>query len=238
MKWGNKYSVDYVNRLYSMVSRNLSLPFRFVCFTDNSEGISPDIDCLPIIDVGANLDDDAGRKRVQAWKKLTTLATPLYDIEGTCLFLDLDVVIVDTIDCFFEQKGDFFIIKEWASDENNGNSSVYRFEAGSLGEVLEEFIKNRDEVVSSYDNEQLYLSRKVEALGFLNFWPQGWCPSYRNHCLPKNRLKRWFVPGNIPEDAKIIIFHGAPDPEDALLGRGDRWYRRIKATPWIADFWR
>ncbi len=80
MKWGDKYGAGYVNRLHSMVSRNLSLPFRFICFTDNSTGISSDIDCLPIIDVGADLNDDAGRKRVQAWKKLTTLANPLYDI--------------------------------------------------------------------------------------------------------------------------------------------------------------
>ena len=30
MKWGNKYPADYVNRLYSMVARNMQRPFRFI----------------------------------------------------------------------------------------------------------------------------------------------------------------------------------------------------------------
>jgi hypothetical protein len=39
MKWGDKFPSEYVNRLYAMVNRNLSIPFRFVCFTENDSGI-------------------------------------------------------------------------------------------------------------------------------------------------------------------------------------------------------
>ena len=39
MKWGTKYDPSYVNKLYSMVERNLSSSFRFVCFTDDPTGI-------------------------------------------------------------------------------------------------------------------------------------------------------------------------------------------------------
>ena len=38
MKWGNKYPADYVNRLYSMVARNMQRPFRFICLTEDSVG--------------------------------------------------------------------------------------------------------------------------------------------------------------------------------------------------------
>ncbi len=238
MKWGDKYGPIYVNRLYSMVARNLSLPFRFICLTDDSDGLVPDIESFPIPEVGANMDDPEGLKRVQAWKKLTTLQNPLYDISGTCLFLDLDILIVDRIDCFFDPDGEFFIIHEWDTDETVGNSSVYRFESGTLEEVLNHFVAHRDQIVSTFANEQLYLSRKVEEMGLLNFWPNTWCPSYRKHCLPHNRIKRWFSPGRKPEGARIIIFHGAPDPEDAIAGKGDRLYRRLAPTPWIADYWR
>ena len=48
MKWGNKYSAEYVNRLYRMVSRHLSLPFEMVCLTDDKTGIYPQIKCYPI----------------------------------------------------------------------------------------------------------------------------------------------------------------------------------------------
>ena len=40
IKWGTKFGADYVNRLYRMVEKNLSIPHRFVCFTDNSEGFA------------------------------------------------------------------------------------------------------------------------------------------------------------------------------------------------------
>ena len=39
MKWGTKYPADYVNRLYSMVARNMQRKFRFVCLTEDSEGL-------------------------------------------------------------------------------------------------------------------------------------------------------------------------------------------------------
>jgi len=238
MKWGDKYGAEYVNRLHSMVSRNLSVPFRFICFTEKSEGVSQQIECLPILDVNADLNDSDGLKRVQAWKKLTTLADPLYDISGTCLFLDLDVVILGNIDCFFEVEGEFFIIKDWHDPENQGNSSVYRFQAGQHGEVLNYFVENRNQIVNTYINEQHYLSQKIKEISRLDYWPDDWCISYRKSCLPKNRLARWFTASKEPEQGKIIIFHGAPNPEEALLGKGDRWYRPLKPAPWLEKYWR
>ena len=53
IKWGTKYGADYVNKLYGMVSRNITPPFRFVCFTDNTDGILPEVECqdLPPSDI-------------------------------------------------------------------------------------------------------------------------------------------------------------------------------------------
>ena len=38
MKWGDKFGPEYVNRLHRMVEKNLTIPHRFVCFTDNGDG--------------------------------------------------------------------------------------------------------------------------------------------------------------------------------------------------------
>jgi hypothetical protein len=54
MNWGTAYGADYVNRLYSMVARNLTGPFRFVCLTDNEKGIRRDVHCRPC---PASIDD-------------------------------------------------------------------------------------------------------------------------------------------------------------------------------------
>lgn len=38
IKWGDKFGSEYVNSLYKMVEKKLTIPHRFVCFTDNPEG--------------------------------------------------------------------------------------------------------------------------------------------------------------------------------------------------------
>ena len=96
MKWGTKYGAEYVNRLYRMVKRHLTLDFTMVCLTDDSHGIDSAVRCypLPTLNLPPNLPE-------RGWNKLTTFAPTLYDLAGTALFLDLDVVIVDNIDALF-----------------------------------------------------------------------------------------------------------------------------------------
>ena len=39
VKWGKAYGSEYVNRLYGMVARHTTPPFRVVCLTDDRQGI-------------------------------------------------------------------------------------------------------------------------------------------------------------------------------------------------------
>ena len=48
MKWGTLYGSHYVNRLYRGVARNMSRPFRFVCFTDDPAGVEAPVECKPL----------------------------------------------------------------------------------------------------------------------------------------------------------------------------------------------
>ena len=48
MKWGDKYDASYVNKLYNMVSRNLSKEFRFICLTDDNSDFLPAIESFDI----------------------------------------------------------------------------------------------------------------------------------------------------------------------------------------------
>ena len=107
MKWGTLYGAEYVNRLFSMVKKNLTYDFKMVCFTDNSKDIIDEVDCYDIPEMQIRTDIPE-----RMWKKLTTLKKDLYELKGTALFLDLDIVIVDNIDCFFDVEGSFRIIKD------------------------------------------------------------------------------------------------------------------------------
>ncbi len=69
MKWGTKYGPEYVNRLYAMVRRHLSGDFKFVCLTDDGNGVRPEVTCLPIPPLNLQL---APGQRDIAFNKLST----------------------------------------------------------------------------------------------------------------------------------------------------------------------
>ena len=233
MKWGTLYGAEYVNRLHSMVKRNLTLDFKMVCFTDDENGIIDEVDCYPIpeIDVPGNLPE-------RMWKKLTTLKGDLYGLKGTALFLDLDVVIVDNIDCFFEADGDFRIIKDYNKQWRiTGNSSVYRFEIGDHPYVFDYFVSNFESIRKEHRNEQEYLTTAIHKKGKLQYWPTEWCPSYKYDCVSRVPFAFWKKP-IIPEGAKVIIFHGEINPPKAITGGRGKWYRYVAPAPWVAKYWK
>jgi len=232
MKWGDKYGADYVNRLYGMVSRNLTLPFKFICFTENPEGIHSDVEICPLPSLG--LPENIPER---GWLKLATFQNPLADLKGTALFLDLDVVIVDNIDCFVELDAEFAVcFDEKKKAQKIGNTSVYRFEIGKHESILDYFLENFDAIKSKYRNEQAYLSDQMNRKQVLKFWPQDWTPSFKYHCIPKFPSNFWQEP-YIPEGAKIILFHGKPEPYEAEKGVSGKWYRYFKPVSWITKYW-
>lgn len=233
MKWGNKFSYEYVNRLYSMVKRNLSLPFRFICFTDDGTNIRSEVEIksLPELNLPAQSPE-------RGWRKLTVFKENFGNLEGKTLFLDLDVVIVENIDCFFEYSGDFLIAHDKKRPTKiEGNSSVFRFQIGQFSQLLEYFEKNIDLVKSQVRHEQAYLSREIHKLNKLKYWPDDWVPSFKYRCCP-SWIMSWFVAPSIPKGAKIILFHGLPNPPEAVVGKSGKWYRHIKPSPWILDHWK
>ena len=123
MKWGVKYGPEYVNRLYGMVHRNLQGPFRFICLTDKADGIRSEVECfpLPALALPAGIPE-------RGWNKLTTFSADLcdkYGLQGSVLFLDVDVVITGALDDFFTYPGSFLIIHDYKRPRRiTGNSSV------------------------------------------------------------------------------------------------------------------
>jgi hypothetical protein len=233
MKWGTKYGPEYVDRLYGMVRRHLRGDFRFVCLTDRAEGMRPEVECLPIPDLA--LPEGLPER---GWNKLTTFEADLHGLEGTALFLDLDVVIVDDITPFFELPGEFLIIHDWKRPWRvTGNSSVYRFELGAHADVLEGFRRDHARIRARLRNEQAYLSDVLHRQGKLTYWPAPWCASWKYHCIPRFPTNVWRDPF-IPAGARIIVFHGVLNPPDAMTGRSNGNWRQARPAPWIAERWR
>lgn len=238
IKWGNKYGPDYVNKLHSMVRRHLKRPFRFVCLTDDANGIDSAVEVFPIPAIG--FDEFDQRKPWSfghGWLKLTSFAFPLYDLTGRTLFLDLDIVIVDSLDPFFDAPGEFTVIKEWDKTDGTGNTSVYLYTIGAHTDALDHLKNDFPQCTQAVRNEQEFITGFLGRQGKVNFWPDEWCRSFKRHCM-RPGIKAWFEPPIIPRGARVIAFHGKPNPPDAIRGESGKWYRRVLPTQWVADHWR
>lgn len=230
IKWGDLYGPEFVNKLHSMVKRNITRDFRFVCITDDTKGISPDVETLPIPEICM----PEGKPR-SGWKKLTVFSEHLGNLSGKTLFLDLDVVIVDNLNPLFDYSDKFTIIENWTQKGRGiGNSSVFSYVIGQHLDVLQYYEANMEEVVKEYGNEQIYLSKKI---GDINYWPEQWCRSFKFHSIPKGIL-RYFLAPKIPEGCKVLAFHGHPNPDQAIVGnyRG-RLLKYFKPARWIEKYW-
>lgn len=238
IKWGKKYGPEYVNKLRAMVARHLKRPHRFVCFTDDRVGILPDVEVFDIPQVG--FEDFDQRKPWtfgHGWLKLTSFHAPLYDLSGPTLFLDLDIVIVDSLDPFFEVPGQFVVIREWDKSDGTGNTSVYRYEIGAHTDALAHLARDPQAAMADVRNEQEYITHFLNKQGKLSYWPDEWCRSFKRHCVRRG-IMGWFKPPHLPEGARIVAFHGIPNPPDAIAGRSGKWYRRVMPTAWVAEHWR
>lgn len=202
-----------------MVKRNLHIPFRFLCMTDDPRGINPNVEILPLEDEGLE----------GWWYKVTLFKQQLYHIKEPTLYLDLDVVIKNDIEPFFDLPGEFCIIEDWNSypERRFWNSSIFRFIPGAHPEVWEDFIKNPDEIIRRLHGDQEWITEKMPNP---TLWPKEWCPSFKANCI--DRRKRTLLPE--PEAAKIVVFHGRPNPPEAISGI----IKRYPPCTWVAKYWR
>lgn len=232
IKWGDKFGSEYVNSLYKMVEKNLTIPHRFVCFTDNSDNFLDGIEVRPL----PELNDEGLPEK--AWRKLGLFTSKLADLEGEALFLDLDVIIMKNIDYFFEEEGDFLIIKDWDfPNDIIGNSSVFRFKVNQHPEIIQNFYKEGKDIRKRYKNEQAFLSHQMNNKGILKYWKTNACISFKRSCLQKFPLNYFNAPRE-PWECNILIFHGRPNPEQAYRGfYGKGGFRYVKPTRWLDKYW-
>ncbi|ARN56834.1 glycosyl transferase [Sedimentisphaera salicampi] len=239
LKWGNLYGYEYVNRLQKAVERNLSIKHNFICFTDDKTGLNNSIQPYPIPEI-----DLPPQPKVTGWRKLC-LFRPDLPIEGICLFLDLDILILNSIDKFFDYGEDdqIPIIHNWIEPYKTilrkrpeiGNSSVFRFEANKCTFVYEQFLREKEWALENFRPPQTYLTHCIRPK--MIYWPEQWVRSFKRHCRPVFPLNLLLTP-KIPENASILAFHGKPDPHEALAGyRGRKLNHFSRPAKWIEDYW-
>lgn len=236
MKWGRLYTADYVNVLYRATQAHLREPTRFVCLTDDAAGVVPEVECLPIPDIGLRED----LWRIGAWPKISLFSHDLHGLRGRALFIDLDTFICGPLDEMFDHPGVLVAIDEgrWTGGAPSTMSSIMAFELGSLGHLVDDLRQDRDALTGRHGLEQNYIHAAVPDIGY---WPEDWLVSFKRHLRRPILLDRLLPPKAPPPQAKAVIFHGRPRPFDLVrAGSGNRdvFPHSISGpVPWARDYW-
>lgn len=245
IKWGTKYGSTYVNRLLSGVRKHLSLPFRFVCLTDDGNGIDPQVEIhpLPVTPFDERAFD--ARKGGETWRKVGLFQPGLAGLQGDNLFLDLDVVITGSLDEFFEYApGQFCVIHDWLEkrrawmpgrDGRVGNTSVFRFNLERHDLVYRRFCEDQGDVLRSFRIEQQYVSRTL--LHDLAFWPTDWVCSFKRSCRPMFPMNLIQSPHQ-PKNMRVLAFHGYPLPDQAIAGYSAGLLKSTRPATWLEPLWK
>ncbi len=248
MKWGDRFSADYVNVLHQAVKTNLSIAHEFVCFTDDAAGIVDGVRTQPMPDLGIS---DV-MHRIGCWPKISMFKPDVLDPGKPVLFLDLDIMIRSSLNPFFEtlkRRGGLLIIREWNyglwqfvplewRPDRGGNSSVVGFFPNEQNVIYETFMADQEAAFRDCGNDQRFITKH----GYrVSYWPETWCVSFKRSCV-------WYYPFNMvmsdikePQEATVVVFHGRPKPEDVIRDDNSRWgtSRKFGHGPvmWIKDYW-
>ena len=253
MKWGKKnYPAFYVNRLYAGVKAHLRRPFRFVCMTDDPTGVRPEVECVEF----PPDPDVKGRKWPNVHAKLLVFRKGFANLEGPTLFLDIDLIVLNGLDRFFDYRpGDFCIIYNWIEWRKRffrrrpdvGNSSCFRFDAGTdaAHRVYEAFLRDKeDPALDAFfrRGSQKYQTRAMREAGRVSWWPEAWVCSFKRQCIPPWPFNLLFAPRR-PKTASIIAFHGSPDIPETITGFREHKGRKVpmhlscRPAPWVKPLW-
>ena len=248
IKWGEGYGVDYANVLARGVRDHLSIPHRFVCITDHAEGLDPAIQAIPLPDFPL----DRGKWTKGMWPKLVMFQRSVFPDDDLVLYVDLDVMITGGLEPLVERvlkRGGLHIIREWnptlynvvptpLRPDRGSNSSVVGFIPGEQRHIWDRFIPDPDGNFVRHRNDQRFIN--AHATG-KQYWPGSWCQSFRRSCVWHYPVNRIFPTPTLPRSARILVFHGRPNPTELLGPSGRRWGTKWKfgtePVPWVQDYW-
>lgn len=166
---------EYVHKLKMGVSRNLSIPHTFHVITE---------DDLP--------DGVEGW-----WAKLVMFQPGRF--KGRCLFLDLDTVIVGSLDDIADYSGDFAMVRDWFHPTLK-TSSVMAWDAEKATQIFTRW--------QSTGRPQFHARGDG---GFIEaVMPDAEC---LQDVYPSQLVSFKAACGNgVPEGARVVAFHGLPRP--------------------------
>ena len=207
--YGNKYKPQYVQNLYNMVQRNLTVPYEFYCFTDH-------VNLFDIV-YGKIHFKSFPRHDMEGWWNKLQLFNPDTGLNGVNFYLDLDVVILKNIDCFVNWGDDntFGIIRDFGQPDMWYNSSIMKWNNSTASQIIwEPYIKDRPKF-RKMQGDQNVVSDLIRKEKILKVYPDEWTQSYKWYDRTQKRFHKSKWTFEQSPEAKVAVFHGNPNPHES-----------------------
>ena len=208
--YGDKYPVEYVQKLYNMVQRNTTLDHKFIVFTD-------------LVKIHKQVEGNIEFRKfpvddLNGWWNKMQLFHPNSHLYGTTLYMDLDVVITGNIDCFFTHNPEaiFSGMNDFNPLSGVWNSSIMKFKSPFLHEkVWFKFMEDRPNLLRKFPGDQNLISDLIKDTPGCDSFPDSWTQSYKWYDRSGDNFhkSRWTFKHN--GESLVTVFHGQPNPHES-----------------------
>lgn len=218
------FGPEHVNALKRMVAKHYQRPHRFNCVTDDGRGLDSDIRVIPLWNDYAEIPNPHGQREPSCYRRLKLFAPEMREIIGPrFVALDLDMVVTGDLGPLFDRPEEIVLLPT-PHPSIPYNGSALMMTAGCRSFVWESFDPNTSPA----------LAKANRCFGS----DQGWF----SFCLKDRNEATWATgPGGdgvyfngrhlkpnggaLPDDARLVSFHGKPDP----------WQPEALKLPWVRE---
>lgn len=206
-RYRSKFGAATVNVLRNMLERHYAKPHRLTCITDDPAGIDPRVRIVPLWNDHAGLRNPSGSHNPSCYRRLKLFSQEAREIIGPRFaVLDLDTVIVADVAPIFDRSEDFII---WGDTHPRTwyNGSLWILSAGTRAQVWDTFdpvtSPARAKAAGHFGSDQGWISYCLGP-NETRLGKEDGVYSYRVHIEPRG--------GRLPDNARLICFHGKHDP--------------------------
>lgn len=215
---------ETVNVMRRSVARNYPRPHRFVCVTDDPEGIDPEVEIVAPWDDFADIPSPSGGKNPSCYRRLRMFHPEIGSVFGRrFVSLDLDMVITGDLQPVWDRPEDIVLYGD-TNPRTFFNGSMILMTAGARPQVWETFdpieSPKASKAAGHHGSDQGWLSYCLGP-SEAKWTKADGVYSYRNDLAPNGA-------SILPPNAKIVVFHGNVDP----------WSPSGQRLPWVQEHYR
>jgi hypothetical protein len=217
-----EYRPEYVNALARGVKRNLPVPHRFVCITEETKGFSAEVEVFPTpreaLDA-AKIQSPEGPRFPSSYRRLWAFSEEAKALGDRILMLDIDCIITSNLEPLLEPQDDFIGWRPsslWGKEQRVAGGT-WLLKAGSRTDVWTNFSRQgvaRARAAGYRGSDQAWISYCMGPN--VSLWPQH-CGIYQAQQMKKQGFRV------LPKDARIVHFNGG----------AKAW--TLRHIPWIAE---